>query len=234
MGARMATREEAREAARRIARESLAAGDPVGWFERLYAASGADATAIPWADLRPNPLLAGWLALEAAARRGGKALVVGCGLGDDAEALASRRLEVTAFDVAPSAIARCRERFPGSAVDYRVANLLAPPAEWSRGFDLVFESYTLQALPPGPVREDAIRRVASFVGPGGVLLLVARGREPHEDQGSLPWPLTRDEIGRFASHGLGGESLEDLRDPEDPAVRRFRAVLCREGASERG
>jgi SAM-dependent methyltransferase len=223
----MASSDEAREAARRLARESLAAGDPIGWFERLYAASGPDAGTIPWADLRPNPLLAGWPALEAAARRGGKALVVGCGLGDDAEALASRGLAVVAFDVAPSAIARCRERFPGSAVAYRAANLLAPPAEWARGFDLVFESYTLQALPPGPVREEAIGRVAEFVAPGGLLLLVARGREPDEDVGCLPWPLTRDEIGLFASHGLVGESLDQLRDPQDPSVRRFRAVLRR-------
>ncbi|MCC5670705.1 class I SAM-dependent methyltransferase [Nostoc sp. CHAB 5784] len=41
---------------------------------------------------------------------GQKALVIGCGLGDDAEAIASLGFEVTAFDISPTAIAWCQER----------------------------------------------------------------------------------------------------------------------------
>src|ERR1017187_7080256 len=80
-----------------------------------------------------------------AARRG--ALVVGCGLGEDAEYIARLGYATTAFDIALTAIAAARSRFPGSPVEYQVADLLAPPPWWSHAFALVVESTTLQALP---------------------------------------------------------------------------------------
>ena len=51
-----------------------------------------------------------------------KALIIGCGLGDDAEALAKLGFEVTAFDISTSAIAWCQQRFPDSTVNYLVAD----------------------------------------------------------------------------------------------------------------
>lgn len=39
-----------------------------------------------------------------------RAVVIGCGLGDDAEYLASMGYEVTAFDISPTAIAMCHTR----------------------------------------------------------------------------------------------------------------------------
>jgi hypothetical protein len=51
-----------------------------------------------------------------------------------------------AFDVAETAIRVARQRHPGTAVDYVVADLLRPPAAWSRAFDLVVEIITVQAL----------------------------------------------------------------------------------------
>ena len=53
----------------------------------------------------------------------------------------------TAFDIAETAVAIARRRFPGSRVDYRVADLLDPPAEWAQAFDLVLESITVQSMP---------------------------------------------------------------------------------------
>jgi SAM-dependent methyltransferase len=157
---------------------------------------------------------------------GCRALEVGCGLGDDAEDLARRGFAVTAFDVSATAIDWCRRRFPGSPVEYVVADLLNPPAEWARAFDFVQESYTLQVLPPD-VREVAIRRVARFVAPGGSLLVVARGREPSDPPGTMPWPLVHDELGGFGRAGLEELSFEDFSDDETPPVRRFRAVYRR-------
>ena len=46
-----------RKTARKIARMHLEAGDPLGWFEDLYARAGEDTAIIPWADLTPNPNL---------------------------------------------------------------------------------------------------------------------------------------------------------------------------------
>jgi len=212
-----------RKLARRIARTHLERDDPLGWFEALYATSSGDPACIPWADLAPNPNLVSWLDEQAVEGQDRRALKIGCGLGDDAEELARRGFATTGFDISPTAVEWCRARFPESSVEYRVADLFAPPAEWARAFDLVTELYTLQVLPPR-LRDEAIERVASFVAPGGTLLVVCRGREPGGDQGAMPWPLTQEELDRFFQHGLRQISFEDYVDQETPPVRRFRAV----------
>ena len=226
--------DRARANARRLAEESLGRGDAVGWFERLYASAGGDPAAVQWADLRPNPHLTGWLDRGGVEGAGRRALVVGCGLGDDAEELARRGFAVTAFDVAPTAVAWCRRRFPASLARYAVGDVLAPPAAWAGAFDLVVEAYTLQVLPPG-VREEPLENVAGFVAPGGTLLVVARGRDPGDDPGAMPWPLTRAELDGLRRQGLAEVRFEDYADPEDPAVRRFRAKYRAPGArSQKG
>ena len=40
-----------REIAREMASKYISAGDPLGWFEALYARAAADISIIPWADL---------------------------------------------------------------------------------------------------------------------------------------------------------------------------------------
>lgn len=218
-----------RDALRAMAEQHVAAGDPTGWFEELYASAGDDASVIPWADRRGNPNLIAWL------DRGGpppgtRALVVGCGLGDDAEELARRGLDVTAFDVSPSAVKWCGRRFPDSRVAYVAADLLAPPAAWGGAFGFVLESYTLQAL-PAPTRRAAMARLAELVAPGGSLLVICRGRDPEDPEGALPWPLTRAELQSLvAEGGLTEATFEDyLDDTETPPVRRFRCVYRRVG-----
>jgi hypothetical protein len=89
--------------------------------------------------MRVNPNLATWLKRAGPQRPAGQALVIGCGPGDDAEALQTI--------ISEACIAWCRRRFPKSAVDYVVADLFAPPPNWHRAFALVVEAYTLQVLP---------------------------------------------------------------------------------------
>jgi len=89
--------------------------------------------------------------------------------------LSRRGYEVVGFDIAPTAIAVCQKRFPGSTASYVVADLFDSPSEWRRAFDFVLESYTLQVL-PAPERQRAIVRIADFVAPDGLLLVIARGR----------------------------------------------------------
>ena len=209
-----------RATAREIAHRHLAAGDPLGWFEALYAQAGGDEAIISWADLAPNSNLIDWLDRTSAAGPG-RALKVGSGLGDDAEELARRDFDTTAFDISPSAVAWTRRRFPHSGVSYMVADLFAAPTGWASSFELVLESYTLQVLPP-QLRPDAMRCIASFIAPGGTLLVIARGREPDEPKGRMPWPLTRGELSRFEAFGLQEIAFEDYMDREDPPVRRLR------------
>jgi SAM-dependent methyltransferase len=197
--------DESRQQAGRLAAESLAAGDPTGWFERLYA-SGAG---VPWDWEEPHPLLAAWAqGIDGAGRR---ALVVGSGLGDDAELVAAHGFATTAFDISESAVRGARERFPTSAVHYRPADLLDPPPEWREAFDLVVESLTVQSL-PDPPRPRAIANVASFVAPGGTLLLIASARDDDEPAGDgPPWPLTRAEVDAFGLQARRVERLDNGR-----------------------
>jgi len=211
-----------RTRARWLAQESLAKGDPVGWFERLYADAAEGRAVVPWADRLPNPHVVEWLDRQALPP--GRALDVGSGLGDGAEELARRGFEVVAFDVSASAIAEARRRFPASRVDYRVADVLRLPAEFDGNFALVVECYTLQVLPPA-ARAEAVAALRRTLAPGGVLLVVARGRERHDPEGQMPWPLTRHEIEGVAEGDLQMTSFEDFLDHEDPPVRRFRAVF---------
>jgi SAM-dependent methyltransferase len=217
---------EHRERARELAAEYVADGRPTEWFDVLYAEGLGGEAEIPWAEFEPNPNLVAWLDRSTAAAEGGRALKVGCGLGDDAEALSERGFDVTAFDVSPTAIDWCRERFPDSTVEYLVADLLDAPDEWARAFDLVVESYTLQVL-PAPERRRAVPAVADLVAPGGTLLVICRGRDPDEPTGELPWPLTRETVLRFADEGLELVGFEDYEDDETPPVRRFRAEFER-------
>ena len=214
----------AEEFAGRLAEQSVAAGDPTAWFERLYAAAEAGQTAVPWDRGAPSPFLTQWA--EQRAPTGSSALIVGCGLGDDAEFIAGLGFDTTAFDIAPSAIAAARRRFPGSRVHYRVANLLDPPDEWHRAFDLVVESLTLQAL-PDPPRRTAIAKLGDLVGPAGTLIVIARAREPGQAADGPPWALTRSEIDSLTQTGLEPVRTEDLNDPHYDWPRRWRAEFRR-------
>jgi 2-polyprenyl-3-methyl-5-hydroxy-6-metoxy-1,4-benzoquinol methylase len=172
-------------------------------FEEMYAEAGDDYS-VPWANLGPLPQLVEWLGDEGA-EVGGAALVVGCGYGDDAEELARRGFEVSAFDFAPTAIARARARFPDSPVDYRVADLFELPAEWRGRFDLVVEIRTLQSLPVDG-REGAARAIAATVAPGGRLWLYALGRDAHAAGETRPWPVVPAELAALEAAGLTVES----------------------------
>jgi len=206
------------------ARQLAAQGDPIGWFDRLYREAAEGGAPVPWDDGAPNPHLVSYV--ESTSFPPTTALVVGCGLGEDAEWLAGCGFGVTAFDVSAAAVDQARHRFPASAVDYRVADARRVPAGWRGAFGLVVEANTLQVLPPA-LRRQAALGMAGTVAAGGTLLVVARGREEHDPDGDMPWPLLRADLAVFAEAGLREVSFEDFWDDEDPPVRRFRAAFRR-------
>lgn len=204
--------------ARRLAAEP---DDPTAWFEDLYVAADRGAATVPWDRGEPQQLLTAWVERAAITGNGRRALVVGCGLGRDAEYLAGLGFDTVAFDVAETAVRVARSRHPGSPVHYVVADLLDPPEEWHAAFDLVVESMNVQAL-PSPVREDAIARVGGLVRPGGTLLVIAFASDDTLAEGP-PWPLSRADIDAFGTGGLAAVHVELLGDDDDPPVYRWRA-----------
>ncbi|MBM3563794.1 MAG: class I SAM-dependent methyltransferase [Alphaproteobacteria bacterium] len=196
------------------------------WFEAVYALAEDDPAAVPWAHLEPRPLLEDWLAAHSIV--GLRALDVGCGLGDNAEALARAGARVVGFDLVERAVHWARERFPESEVDYRVADIFNPPKDWRGAFDFVHELYTLQALPQS-LLPDAARALASFVAPGGMLLVISRARDDHEEVDGPPWPLSRKDIEALAVDGLRLALLEDIPASGDLA-RHWRAEFRRDEA----
>jgi SAM-dependent methyltransferase len=215
-----------RTRARQLAAEFHRKGDPTGWFEALYQEGEAEKSVIPWANLSPNPRLVDFWNAHPLPTAGKTALTIGCGLGDDAEQLAAWGFRTTAFDISETAIRACRKRFPANKVAYLAANLLDAPSIWRRAFHFVFEANTLQVL-PAALRPRAIENIAEFLCPGGLLLFIARGREPSDPEGQMPWPLTRAELSAFTAAGLEELSFEDLleiEEPGEPAVRRFRVL----------
>jgi SAM-dependent methyltransferase len=215
------------EVARQLAAHAVAADDPTGWFERVYAAAEAGETEVPWDRGEPSRLLVQW-ASDAGLTGGGgrRAVVVGCGLGDDAEFIAGLGFATTAFDISATALRAARRRYPHSVVDYRSGDLLNLPGDWLAAFDLVVESLTLQAL-PDPPRAAAIASVGQLAGPGGTLIVIARAREPGDPDHGPPWALTHAEIEALSGSGLVPVRIEDLRDPGPPSARRWRAEFCR-------
>jgi SAM-dependent methyltransferase len=170
------------------------------WFEEVYARAADDLERIPWARLAPRPELVRWLDDHPPAS-GTPALVVACGLGDDAEELARRGCVVEAFDLSPSAIAAARRRFPASTVRYRVADLFALPAAWAGRFTIVVEALTVQSLPP-EAHQEAIAAITRCVARGGHLLVRTAVRADEEPADARPWPLRHAELRWFAADGL--------------------------------
>ena len=212
----------------RLAHRSLAAGDPTGWFERLYHGAEAGEVAMPWDRRHPNPILVQWVESRAPSGDARRTVVVGCGLGADAAHLASRGLQTVAFDISETAVRTAQERFPESGVEYVVADLLDLPTAWLGAFDLVVEIITVQALPRS-VRPQAIASVASLVAPSGTLLVIAAATDHAADASGPPWPLTRAEIDAFAVGDIVATQLDEI-SPELPGEHRWCAEFRRPSA----
>lgn len=196
-------------------------GDATGWFEAAYAQAHGDKSAIPWADKGVNPQLIEWAESEALDGTGKTALVIGCGLGDDAEYLSARGFDVTAFDISPTAIDWCRQRFPGSSVRYLAQDLLANTLH---PMDFVLEAHTLQAL-PRPLRAQAVSAIGALTAER--LLVICRGCDEPEANEQIPWPLTREELAGFLTAGLTEAAFHDFHDRKEPPQRRFRVEYRR-------
>jgi SAM-dependent methyltransferase len=226
--------EAVRARGRELHAEFAERGDAFGWFEALYKEADGDNNRISWADLEPNPYFRKWAETNSLKGNGRSALVVGCGLGDDAKYLHDLGFKVTAFDISPTAIEWAKKLYPGTDIQFEVADLFQPPANWvaskapvattpgtdRTGFDLVLEIYTIQPLPL-EMRPQVIDAVAAFVAENGRLVVVTRGREDDEEPDQMPWPLSRRDLKRFEENGLTQTDFVVMESEEEDEPPRF-------------
>lgn len=204
-----------------LATEALQKSEHSAWFDVLYSQANKDASQVPWAKLTAHPYLQDWLNDQIIQGQGKSALVIGCGLGDDAETLADLGFQVTAFDISPTAIAWAKERFPDSPVNYVVADLLALNPDWQGKFDFVFECRNIQALPLN-IREKVINAITPLVAPGGTLLVITRIRDFDAQPDGPPWPLSEKELAQFKEFGLSEISRHTFIESEHHQVEQVR------------
>lgn len=210
-----------------MAARAAADGEPTRWFDELYAAGASGRVTMPWSRDEPHPLVVDWVSGGHRTGDARRAVVVGCGLGADAEYVAGLGYATTAFDISPTAIELARERHPESRVDYTSADLLALPLRWRGAFDLVVEVITVQALPDS-LRPIGIAAVSSLLAPGGTLLVVAAVRDPAAAARPVaPWPLTRAEIDAFATEGVTARRIEQVAVAGQSGRPRWRAEFRR-------
>lgn len=204
---------------------------PAQFFETIYREAAGDSARVPWARARANPSLVSWLNAEAAGRLrpGARAVVVGCGLGDDVLELVNRGYDASGFDLSPTAIEWARRRFPDLGDAFFAADALAMPTRYRHRFDLVIEAYTLQSVDPS-LREPLAAAIADLACPRGLIVGIARGR----DEGQLlesvqgpPFPFTPAEFaGLFEVRGWRPtRPLDDFLDEEEPPQRRLRGAF---------
>lgn len=215
---------------RAIAEEFTSRGDATGWFDALYKEAGGDNERIPWADLEPNRFLREWAGEHGLEGNGRSALVVGCGLGDDAGFLNEHGFDVTAFDISPTAVEWARRLHSQTPIRFVTADLFDPPKEWYQAFDFVLEVYTIQPLPL-EMRPKVIDAISNFVALSGRLLVVTRGRGDDEQPDELPWPLSRRDLVRFEQNGLKEVSFAEVPpEGDEQPVPRFVVEYVRPGA----
>ena len=210
---------DARENAKELAAKFIETGDATGWFDALYAEAEGNHDHIPWADLEPNKFLEIW-AEQTNLQGNSNALVVGCGLGDDAKFLDDLGFKVTAFDISPTAIEWAKKIHAETSIEFVVADLFDTPTAWKNAFEFVLEVYTIQPLPLA-MRETVIDAIADFVAENGKLVVVTRGREDDETPTELPWALSHKDLSRFEENGLKQTNFTEMLGDEEEPVRRF-------------
>ncbi len=217
--------DEAREKMLEIFNRSLESDDPLSWFETLYKYSEEERDLIPWDWKEPHPYLVEWVN---STEYRGKALVVGCGLGEDAAFLSKMGWEVTAFDISNSAIDWAKNLHRDVSVEWLVEDLLKLPSSWTASYDLVLEVHIIQAI-PRKIGKIASERLAPLVSEGGHLVCIGKLKETPDEEPGPPWPLSLDFIERIGK-GLEQDELliSNIKGKEST---RYRAVWNRKKAT---
>lgn len=167
----------------------------------------------PWDKGAPSPALIAWLQ-EHPGEMTGQVLVPGCGTGHDVRAIAAAEPNTLpiGLDVAPTAIAACRQHPAVGSEHYVEGDLFDLPGELQATCDWVWEHTCFCAIDPAR-RDDYVRAVAKALRPGGQLLgifYLDPYRGDHQPGGGPPHGCTLDELRRrFTASGLFSVELAE-------------------------
>jgi len=191
-------------------------------FEEMYKKHENNHENIPWARKDVNPLLQTYL--ENGEEHRGRALVIGCGLGDDAYALDSAGYDVVAIDISQTALDLAQKRFADSGILFEKQDIFDMPQKYHENFDFVFEALTIQSLPL-EFREKMINAVVNTVAKDGKLLVVAHQHNGNND--GPPWPLTHEDISLFKTNDMKELSFELINETSHISNIKFRALYIK-------
>ena len=194
------------------------------FFENIYKESKGNEENIPWAEMQTDKFLQEYLEMNLGE---GKAIVIGCGLGDDAYALEEAGFEVTAIDISETAVNWAKERYDYCDINFQVQDIFNLPKEMLGEYNFIFESRTIQSLPL-EYRNKIIQAISSLMAPDAKALVIANGKQEGEKFDGPPWPLEYNELRLFENHGC--KELEfSIFEAEDKISRlKFRALYQQE------
>ncbi len=124
------------------------------------------AKAIPWDRGAVSPALLGWL--DDNELQAGRILIPGCGHGHEALELARRGFQVTALDIAPSALTHLAAELHAAGID--AERVCADALTWqpAQPFDAIYEQTCLCALDPNHWAAYE-QQLFAWLRPGGKL-----------------------------------------------------------------
>jgi len=173
-----------------IYNKSNTSGNPLSWFEEIYNQADSNREWIPWDWKEPHPFVVEWIEKS---ENKGNALVIGCGLGEDAAYLSKNGWNVTAFDISETAIKWASEIHKDPGIDWKVADLFYLPDSWKMRYDLVLEVHILQAIQEDLMIE-AREKLAPLVSINGHLVCIGKLRINDEIVEGPPWPMSKESI----------------------------------------
>src|ERR1041385_5704356 len=99
----------------------------------------------------------------------GRALVPGCGRGHEVALAVEHGLDAIGLDIAPTAVADARARYPHLTGRFVTGSLFDPPSSMRNAFDVVLEHTCMSALHP-TMRADYRRGIDLTLRRGGLLI----------------------------------------------------------------
>src|SRR5271170_203422 len=137
----------------------------------------------------------------------GRALVPGCGRGHEVALAVEHGLDAMGLDIAPTAVAEARARYPQLAERFVTGSLFDPPEGMRGAYDVVLEHTCMSALPPA-MRADYRRGIDLTLRRGGLLIGVWY-IEPPLDPGEEgpPFPFSVADLTALFAEGY--EILDD-------------------------